>query len=204
MYSGAKNKIGIEAQIETAAGFVYLKEIAQASSRLEALIFGPGDYAASMGMPSTSIGESDEWDHLYPGHRWHAVMHAIVATARANHLRCIDGPFAGYQDATGFEKSCKIAKAMGFDGKQCIHPSQLEMTNATFSPSHSEVQHAQNVIRQSDASSSKGVGASTLNGKMIDAASVRMAKVVLERYELMQARQGGEAPSGKRLNNECL
>ena len=109
-----------------------VREIAEASDRLEALIFGPGDYAASMRMPSASIGESDEHDALYPGHRWHAVMHAIVAQARANGLRAMDGPFAGYKDAGGFERSCRIARAMGFDGKQCIHPGQLAAANEIF------------------------------------------------------------------------
>ena len=78
-----------------------------------------------MQMPSASIGEFDENDELYPGHRWHAVMHAIVAAARANGLRAMDGPFAAFKDAAGFERSCRIARALGFDGKQCIHPAQL-------------------------------------------------------------------------------
>ena len=88
---GLSQRIGIEAQIETAGGFVWLREIAQSSARLEALIFGSGDYAASMRMPLANIGEADAHDVLYPGHRWHAVMHGIVAAARANGLRCMDG-----------------------------------------------------------------------------------------------------------------
>src|SRR5688500_7667102 len=130
---GLTRPIGVEAQIESAAGFLYVREIASASSRLEGLIFGPGDFAASMQMPSYSIGELDQHDQVYPGHRWHAVMQTLVAAARANGLRCMDGPFAAYQDTAGLDRMALIARAMGFDGKQCIHPAQLPTVNAVFS-----------------------------------------------------------------------
>jgi citrate lyase beta subunit len=173
---GFARRIGIEAQIETAAGFLNAREIAQSSPRLEALIFGPGDFAASMRMPMASIGEFDANDDLYPGHRWHSVMQTIVACARANGLRCMDGPYAGYKDASGFERSCRIARAMGFDGKQCIHPSQIAAVNAVFSPSREEIAHAQRVVEACE----QGAAAS-LDGKMIDAASIRMARVILQK-----------------------
>ena len=182
MHRGFSRRIGIEAQIETAAGFVWLREVARASQRLEALIFGPGDYSASMRMPSSSIGEFDAHDELYPGHRWHAVMHAIVATARAHGLRCMDGPYAGYKDAVGFERSCRIARAMGFDGKQCIHPSQLSTANSIFGPTAEEVAQAEKVVRAYEKGAAEGRGAASLDGKMIDAANLRMAKVVLENW----------------------
>jgi len=183
-HRGFARRLGIEAQIETAAGFVNIREIAKASDRLEALIWGPGDYSASMQMPAVSIGEWDEHDQLYPGHRWHAPMHAVVAAARANGLRSMDGPFAGYKDAAGFERSCRISRAMGFDGKQCIHPSQLGAANAIFSPSAEEVAHATRVVEALEKAASQGRGAATLDGRMIDAASIRMAKVVLEKHRL--------------------
>jgi len=116
-HRGLPAPIGIEAQIESAAGFVYVREIASASPRLEALILGAGDYAASLKMPSSGIGELDANDELYPGHRWHAVMHGIVAAARAHGLRCMDGPYSAYKDAAGFERACRIARAMGFAPK---------------------------------------------------------------------------------------
>ena len=144
-HRGFARRIGIEAQIETAAGFLYAREIARASPRLEALIFGPGDYSASMQMPSSSIGEFDAHDEAYPGHRWHAVMHTIVAAARANGLRAMDGPYAAFQDAEGFARSCRIARSLGFDGKQCIHPAQLAAANAVFGPAAEEVAHASRV-----------------------------------------------------------
>jgi len=190
---GFARRIGIEAQIETAEGFLSVREIAGSSPRLEALIFGPGDYSASMQMPSSSIGESDEHDEIYPGHRWHAVMHAIVAAARVNGLRCLDGPYAGYKDAAGFERSCRIARSMGFDGKQCIHPGQLGMANAIFTPSGDEVARAERVVEAYERAVSERRGAASLDGKMIDAANIRMARVVLEKHKLTaETRRCGE------------
>jgi citrate lyase subunit beta/citryl-CoA lyase len=162
---------------------LYAREIAEASPRLEALIFGPGDYAASMRMPSSGIGTTDASDELYPGHRWHAVMHTIVAAARANNLRAIDGPYSAYQDAAGFEKSCRIARAMGFDGKQCIHPSQLPIANTVFSPTDDDIAHARRVVDAYQASIKGGHGAASLDGKMIDEASIRLANVVLSQVD---------------------
>ncbi len=187
MHRGQRRRIGIEAQIETASGFLFIREIAQASPRLEALVFGPGDYAASMQMPASGIGEFDEWDRAYPGHRWHAAMHAIVAAARAMGLRCVDGPFAAYKDAEAFERSCRIARAMGFDGKQCIHPAQLAIANATFTPSAEEAAEAKKVLEAFERAQAEGLSAVSLDGKMIDAASVRMAKVVAEKHGLRRS-----------------
>jgi citrate lyase beta subunit len=176
--------IGIEAQIETASGFLYAREIAECSPRLEALIFGPGDYSASMQMPASSIGEFDEHDAVYPGHRWHAVMHTIVAAAHANGLRAMDGPFAALKDAAAFERSAQIARVMGFDGKQCIHPNQLETANRLFSPTAEEVSHAERIMQAYELAAANGRGAVNLDGRMIDAANIRMARMVLERKKL--------------------
>ena len=178
-------QIGLEAQIETASGFLHAAEIAGASPRLEALIFGAGDYAASMRMPSSAIGEADEHDEIYPGHRWHAVMHTIVAAARVNGLRCLDGPYAGYTDEAGLARACQIALAMGFDGKQCIHPAQLAAVNATFTPSLEEVTKAAAVLKAYEAAAAAGQGAATHDGRMIDAANLRMARTILERHRII-------------------
>jgi citrate lyase beta subunit len=160
---------------------VKLREIASASPRLDALIFGPGDYAASMGMPSTAIGAHDTYDEAYPGHRWHAVMHLIVAAARANRLRCVDGPYAAFRDEAGFARSCRIAHAMGFDGKQCIHPGQLATANTIFSPSAEELDRAAAIVAAFDEAVAHGQAAAVHEGRMIDAASLRMARSVLSR-----------------------
>src|SRR5918998_85026 len=94
-------KVKLEAQIETARGLVSVDAIARATPRLEALVFGPGDYAASVRMPQMSIGTTDEWNEAYAGHRFHYVMHRIVVAARAASLRAIDGPVADYRDKEG-------------------------------------------------------------------------------------------------------
>jgi citrate lyase subunit beta/citryl-CoA lyase len=184
---GVRHQIGIEAQIETAAGFIHAREIAASSSRLEALVFGAGDYAASMHMPSAGIGERDEHDAGYPGDRWHAVMHTIVAAARANGLRCMDGPYGAYTDAAGMERACRIARALGFDGKQCIHPSQVPMANAVFTPSDGELAAAAAVVRAYEQAHAEGRGASSHGGRMIDAASLRMARTIVERRRLIDS-----------------
>lgn len=190
---GIGREIGIEAQIETASGFLWLREIAASSPRLESLIFGSGDYAASMGMPLVSIGVDDQHDAAYPGHRWHAVMHGIVAAARANGLRALDGPYAAFKDLAGFERACRTARALGFDGKQCIHPSQLPVANAAFSPRPDEVAWARSVASAYDEAVEQGRGVVVVEGKMIDAANLRMAMSTLRRQEAIEARVKGRA-----------
>ena len=185
---GFTRQIGLEVQIESAKGFLWVREIAEASPRLQALIFGPGDYSATMQMPVANIGELDENDHLYPGHRWHAVMHAVVAAARANGLRAIDGPYAGYRDTSGLERSSRIARVMGFDGKQCIHPSQLSVVNEIFSPSAEEVTRAKAVVDAYEEAAKAGRGAIGKDGKMIDYANIRMAKALLKKFEVQSSK----------------
>lgn len=185
---GQARRVGIEAQIETARGFLYAREIAAASPRLEALIYGPGDYAAAMRAPLSSIGERDEHDALYPGHRWHAVMHTIVAAARANGLRCLDGPFAGLRAPEELERASRVARAIGFDGKQVIHPAQIETVNRVFSPPAEEVARAEAVLRAYAQAVAQGRGAVSLDGKMIDAANIRMAQVIVEQQRRIQQR----------------
>jgi citrate lyase subunit beta/citryl-CoA lyase len=180
-----QNRIGIEAQIETAAGFLNVREIAACSPRLEALIFGPGDYSASMGMPSSGIGEFDAYEEAYPGHRWHSVMHAISAAAHANGLRCMDGPYAAFKDSAGLERSARIARSLGFDGKQCIHPAQIPTVNSAFSPGEEEILRAERIVEAYEAAAAEGRGAVSLDGKMIDMANIRMARVLLERFRLI-------------------
>lgn len=184
-----RHRIGIEAQIESASGFLWVREIAASSARLESLIFGSGDYAASMRMPLANIGQDDEHDAAYPGHRWHAVMHAIVAAARAHGLRAIDGPFADFKDSAGFERACRTARALGFDGKQCIHPTQINAVNTAFSPLPDEEAWARTVVSAYERATEAGRGALAVNGKMIDAANIRMARTTLRRAEAIESRK---------------
>ncbi len=183
-YKNIKSPIGIEALIETAAGCVNIREIAASSDRLEGFIYGSGDYAASVQMPMESIGELDENDRIYPGHRWHYVMHAIVSAARAYQKRVLDSPFAGIKNPEGLKQACKVARAMGFDGKWCIHPSQIDAVNETFVPSEKEIEWAQAVLSAYEAALKQGKGAISVQGKMIDEASLKMCNTIVNRAEL--------------------
>ncbi|MDG4551052.1 MAG: CoA ester lyase [Candidatus Contendobacter sp.] len=183
-YKKYSRPIGIEALIETALGCVNIREIAACSERLEGFVYGPGDYAASVRMPMESIGELDENDRIYPGHRWHHVMHSIVSAAKAYNKRAIDGPFAGIKNADGLTQACRIGRAMGFDGKWCIHPSQIETVNQTFVPSEKEIDWARTVLNEYEAALREGRGAISVKGKMIDVASLRMCGAIVERAKL--------------------
>lgn len=173
-------KTKLEAQIETARGLTNIDAISRSTDRLEALVFGPGDYAASVRMPQTSIGTMDEWDETYPGHRFHYVMHRIVVAARANDLRVIDGPVADYRDEEGLRKSCLLARSLGFDGKWCIHPSQVETVNEVFSPTEKETEWARKVVSAYEEANAAGSGSISVDGQMVDAASIKMARNTLD------------------------
>jgi citrate lyase subunit beta / citryl-CoA lyase len=173
-------KIKVEAQIESAGGLVNVDSIARATERLKALHFGPGDFAASLRMPLTSIGTMDEWDEAYPGHRFHYAMQRIVVAARAAGLRAVDGPVADYSDEEGLRESCLIARSLGFDGKWCIHPAQIEVVNEIFSPTEKEIEWAKKVVEAYEEASVAGSGAISVDGQMIDAASIKMARTTLD------------------------
>ena len=175
-----RGKIKLEAQIESASGLINVEAIARATERLEALVLGPGDYAASVRMPQTSIGTMDEWDEVYPGHRFHYAMHRIVVAARSAGLRAIDGPVADYRDEEGLRKSCLVARSLGFDGKWCIHPGQVGTVNEVFSPTQREVEWAKKVVSAYEDANTVGSGAISVGGQMIDAASVKMAHNTLD------------------------
>ncbi len=183
-YKKFSRPIGIEALIETALGCLNIREIAACSERLEGFVYGPGDYAASVRMPMESIGELDENDRVYPGHRWHHIMHSIVSAAKAYNKRAVDGPFAGIKNPEGLMQACKIGRAMGFDGKWCIHPSQIETVNQTFVPSEKEIDWARTVLDEYEAALREGRGAISVKGKMIDVASLRMCRTIVERAKL--------------------
>ena len=183
-YKKFSRPIGIEALIETALGCLNIREIAACSERLEGFVYGPGDYAASVRMPMESIGELDENDRVYPGHRWHHIMHSIVSAAKAYNKRAVDGPFAGIKNPEGLMQACKIGRAMGFDGKWCIHPSQIETVNQTFVPSEKEIDWARTVLDEYEAALREGRGAISVKGKMIDVASLRMCRAIVERAKL--------------------
>jgi citrate lyase subunit beta/citryl-CoA lyase len=173
-------KIGIEAQIESAVGLATADAIAYATDRLEALHFGPGDFAASLRMPLTSIGVMDEWDEAYPGHRFHYAMQRIVVAARAAGVNALDGPVADYSDEEGLRNSSILARSLGFDGKWCIHPAQIPVVNEAFSPTDEEVEWAKKVVAAYEEANAAGSGAVSVDGQMVDAASIRMARSTLD------------------------
>jgi len=179
--TGRTRPIGIEVQIESAAGLANCRAIAAASPRLEALVFGPGDFAASVGMPLAVIGTPDRWDVAYPAHRWGYAMHEILVAARARGLRAIDGPYAAFRDLDGLRCSCETARALGYDGTWCIHPDQIAVANEVFSPTPDEVGHARATLAAYERSVAEGRGALALDGVMVDAASLRMAEATLAR-----------------------
>lgn len=174
---GYGRPIAIEAQIETARGLAQVEAIAAASRRLDALCFGPGDFAASIGAPVLEIGGEAAG---YPGHLWHAALSRIVVAARAYGLQAIDGPYGAFRDTAGLERSALLARALGCDGKWAIHPDQLAPINAAFAPSAAELERAGAIVeRYRRATQVEGRGAVGLDGELIDAASLRMAQRML-------------------------
>ena len=184
-------RIKLEAQIESAQGLINADRIAAASDRLEALIFGPGDFSASIRMPMARIGAEDWWDEQYSGHRLHYAMSRVVVAARAAGLQVIDGPVADFRDLDALRRACIMARGLGYDGKWCIHPSQIPMVNERFSPTQEEVAWAQRVIDTYEEAVSGGNGAVSVGNTMVDAASIRMAQTTLA-----LAQQAGIQPSG--------
>jgi len=177
--SSGRGPIGIEALIESARGLVEVERIAGASPRLEALVFGPADFAASLGVSQRSIGEIDP---AYPGDQWHYARSRIAATAHAFGLQPIDGPYADVADLDGLEESARRARLLGFAGKWVVHPGQIATANAAFSPTEEELRHAREVLAALDeAADADGRGALLHDGAMIDAASRRLAEAVVHR-----------------------
>src|SRR5918997_1514193 len=173
-----RGRIRIEAQVESAEGLTNVDAIARATGRLEALHFGPGDFAASLRMPPTSIGARDEWDEAYPGHRFHYAMQRIVVAARAAGVQVLDGPVADYGDEEGLRDSSLLARSLGFDGKWCIHPAQIPTVNEAFSPTEEDVEWAQRVVAAYE--DVNAAGSVSVDGQMVDAASIRMAQNTLD------------------------
>jgi citrate lyase subunit beta/citryl-CoA lyase len=179
--NGAERPIQLDLQIESAAGLAYCERIAAASPRIAALVFGPGDYAASVRMPLAAIGMPDEWDIGYPGHRWDYPLQRILVAARAAGVRAIDGPYADFRDHEGFRRSCLVARALGYDGKWCIHPAQIPVANEVFSATEAEIAWAREILDANVEAEREGRGSFALNGQMVDAATLRMAEATLAR-----------------------
>lgn len=175
-------RIGLEVQIEGPKGAVNAPAIAQASPRLETLIFGPGDFAAAVGARTPMIGD----DTSYEQHGWHSILSWLVWSGKAAGLQVLDGPWAKVDDLQGYRRSCERARFLGVDGKWCIHPSQVPVANEVFAPSKDEAARAVHVTEVYEKALKEGQGALKLNGEMVDAATLRMA-----RDTLLKARHAG-------------
>lgn len=183
MAKGYKSRVGLEALIETALGMANVEAIAAFGGRLEALHFGVADYAASCKARTVNIGGLNP---DYPGDQWHAALSRMTVACRAYGLRAIDGPFGDFSDPDGYNAAARRAAALGLEGKWAIHPSQIELANAVFSPPEKEVTRARRIIEVLREAEEHGKGAAALDGKMIDAASERMARNVLATHEAIE------------------
>jgi malyl-CoA/(S)-citramalyl-CoA lyase len=199
-------RIGIHILIETAAGMANVETISRARpDRLEAMVFGVADYAASVQARTTNIGGANP-DYsvltdpepgtgtrsVHWGDQWHFGISRMVAACRAQGLRPIDGPFGDLADAEGYRSAARRAAALGCEGKWAIHPSQIELANEVFTPAAAEVEHAERILQAMEEGAKEGKGAVSLDGRLIDAASIRMAENLMRKVEQMRVR-GGDA-----------
>lgn len=179
MQQGMSKKIGIECLIETALGMANVEDIAKQGAigrRLEALHFGVADYAASNRARTTNIGGLNP---DYPGDQWHFAISRMTVACRAYGLRAIDGPFGDFKDPEGFKDAARRAAALGCEGKWAIHPSQIALANEVFTPPASEVEKAKRILVALQEAAAQGKGAAALDGRLIDAASEKMANNVV-------------------------
>jgi malyl-CoA/(S)-citramalyl-CoA lyase len=195
---GRKKRIGFEAIIETAAGVAHVEEIAAASPRMQALSLGAADYAASMGMATTGIGgtqanyymledarEDGAARAIHWGDPWHHPTVAIVAACRTHGLLPVDGPFGDFSDDEGFRAQARRAATLGMVGKWAIHPKQIALANEVFTPSEQMLAQARRILDAMEQAQKDGAGAVTLDGKLIDIASIRQAQVIVRQAALI-------------------
>jgi len=188
-------RLGFEVLIETALGMANVEAIAQASKRLEAMSFGVADYAASTRARTTVIGGVNRdsgvlADRDAEGKRayfwtdpWHAAQTRMLVACRAYGLRPIDGPFGDFGDPDGFRAAANRAAVLGYEGKWAIHPSQIALCNEVFTPSEAEITRARRIMEAMAQAAREGRGAVSLDGRMIDYASIRMAETLLKKAE---------------------
>lgn len=192
-------RIGLEVMIESALGMRNIDAIAGASARTESLHFGSGDFAASIGARTLSIGgphpgyrvlaDADETGvrASYWNDMWHYPLMRMVVAARAHGLRPIDGPFADFRDEDGFQSAATRSAVLGCEGKWVIHPSQIELANAIYTPAGEEVARARRILAAMQDAQASGAGAVTLDGRMIDVASVRQAEAIVRKADAIAA-----------------
>jgi citrate lyase subunit beta/citryl-CoA lyase len=178
---GLERRIGLEVLIEEAEGLTNAAAIAKASDRLEAIIFGAGDLSASL--RARVDGNFDPVGE-YPGDFWHFARTQVLTAARGAGIDAIDAPYPAYQDLEGYRRTATHASLLGFDGKWAIHPDQIAVANEVFAPTAAEVADAREAIEVYRASEADGVGAIGREGKLVDAAHMRLAENVLYKAAL--------------------
>ncbi|QRF55656.1 CoA ester lyase [Variovorax paradoxus] len=176
---GMKKRIGIDVLIEEVEAMMQVEEIAASTPRLECLIFGMGDYSASQGISLRDIGGASG----YPGDIWHYQRHKLTIAARAHRIDAVDGPFADFRDPDAFREECRRSMILGMVGKWAIHPSQVALAQEAFSPPAADVARARDMIQAYDQALAQGLGAVQYDGKMIDIASVRIVRNLVERAD---------------------
>ena len=169
-------RIGFEALIEEAQALSRVEEIAACSPRLEALILGFGDLAASLGF---RVGHEAEKGDAYPGDPWHAARARMIAACRANGIDAIDGPYPNFTKPEAYRRECTWSSTLGAVGKWCIHPSQIEIANDVFAPTQNEIALARRMCEAYRAAEQGGEGSA--GGMLVDAASLRIFQAVLDR-----------------------
>jgi citrate lyase subunit beta / citryl-CoA lyase len=174
--------IGLEVLIEEVEALLNVEEIARSSPRLEAIIFGPYDYAASQGVDTRAIGGDSD---IYPGDIWHYARNKIVIAARAAGIDAIDGPYIDFKNPEGCRRECVRAHVLGFAGKWAIHPSQIDIANKVFTPSQAEVDRARTLDTLYTEAQAKGLGAVAYEGQMIDVALIRNARNIIQKADLI-------------------
>jgi citrate lyase subunit beta/citryl-CoA lyase len=174
--------IGLEVLIEETEGLENVGEIARASGRLEAIIFGAGDFSASQG---ARVDTNFDPFVDYPGDMWHYARARIIVAARSAGVDAIDAPFPNYQDPQAYRTACDRAAALGYVGKWAIHPSQVELANTAFAPTPDEIEHARRVVAAYREAEASGRGATGLDGMLVDAAHLRHAATVARTAELL-------------------
>lgn len=176
---GLQKRIGIDVLIEEVEAMMQVEQIAASTPRLECLIFGMGDYSASQGISLRDIGGPSG----YPGDIWSYQRHKLTIAARAHRLDAVDGPFADFKSPDAFREECKRAMTLGMVGKWAIHPSQVALAQEAFSPQAEDVARARQMIRAYDEALAQGLGAVQYEGKMIDIASVRIVRNLVDRAD---------------------
>lgn len=186
---GLGRRIGIEASIETAAGMLRVGEIAFSSPRLETLVFGVADYGASLTMMSKGISGHGDMEEFYPGHRWHFPLSRMAMAAKAAGLSVIDAPYGDYKDPEGLRRSCLLSAALGYDGKWVIHPDQIAIINELYTPSTEDVERSKRILEAYGKAQCLGFGSLAIDGKMVDAASIRVAQMIFSQWEAISKRK---------------